>query len=277
MSAHLNAQSGNAIRGQSFCSPEMRAGSRRHCSCFTPDIPPLRPDPAIYSQELIFNSGKIPTWDSPDIFAPFYKLSGDINTVSVTVHNRSSQVSAVNTVVSISVAQFGIGMPRVAIPPLTLTIPPASSCVVKGVLPDDVQYRSDVAFDVRIFHPHDVDISNNRGARNVMIHSIYDSTKPITSTLQVRNPTNSPLKFSLAIHSSDGVLTDFSTNHFTLNPLEVVPIKIFFFVPPAVLATLMGTTLHTPVIPTTSITVLATDPSDSLIDGATIILRGPVL
>jgi hypothetical protein len=109
-----------------LCRPEKRPERPGCCMFLGKNDPVLYPDPGLYSQAEQIALGNVPDWDNPDIvtndWSPFHLMPES----KITIHNYSSTVSAVNTLVHFSISPFGIGMPRTLIASKQLSLAPAS-------------------------------------------------------------------------------------------------------------------------------------------------------
>ena len=110
-----------------LCRP-LRRMRRSHCKCISTDKPPKRPDPAIYSQWQRLTQGVAASWESPDIKTNWWEPWRFMDSVEVTVRNESNEASAVNTLVQVSWAPFGIG---------TTFSPLGAQLISLGLAPDE--------------------------------------------------------------------------------------------------------------------------------------------
>ena len=77
---------------ESRCSPHRQSGLADGC-CVRLNIPPERPDLAVYSQEEEFAKGVTPTWDSPDVVV--YDANMQIlPEASITIRNLEASVKS---------------------------------------------------------------------------------------------------------------------------------------------------------------------------------------
>ncbi|MBN8211943.1 MAG: hypothetical protein J0M09_03415 [Xanthomonadales bacterium] len=148
---------------------------RPHCKCISTDQPPKRPDPAIYSQRQRLSQGLSTSWESPDIQTNWWDDWRLMDSILVRVHNESNEASAVNTLVQVRWAQYGIG---------TVFSSLGDQLISLGYAPDakDLAFPingavralgNDVSIEVRISHPHDKVADNNLGYQ--AIHGVRTS------------------------------------------------------------------------------------------------------
>ena len=83
---------------QNWCRPTHRYPPSR-CTCLTPDDPPKRPDPAIYSQAEQLSLGVAPTWNPDDITTNQQRPWKLLLESTAVVRNLSTEASAINTLV----------------------------------------------------------------------------------------------------------------------------------------------------------------------------------
>lgn len=148
---------------------------RPHCKCISTDKPPKRPDPAIYSQIQRISQGIYASWESPDIKTNWWIPWRFMDSIEVIVQNKSNEASAVNTLVQVSWAPFGIG---------TIFAPLGAQMINLGLAPDQKimqfpvsnairELGNNVSIRVDISHPHDKDAHNNLGFQ--AIHGVVTS------------------------------------------------------------------------------------------------------
>ncbi len=149
-----------------WCRPTKRQSGS---CCVAVSTPPLRPDPAIYSQDQVMQQGGIPSWDSPDI-----TTNNDIpwtlrpETV-VTVRNLSPHVTAVNTQVQVSISGFGIGLPKTQLSNQLVTLPPAQDRTFNFALSQAVlSGAQSIGVFVQLYHPNDAVEINSHGVVGVI-------------------------------------------------------------------------------------------------------------
>jgi hypothetical protein len=170
-------------RGDSRC--EWRPKPRRpHCTCLHTDQPPKRPDPAIYSQLQRLSLGQPASWESPDIQTNWWDEWRFMDAIQVRVRNESSEASAVNTLVQVRWAPFGIGTPFTSLGDQLINLGYAPDARDLAFPIDDAvrALGNDVAIEVRISHPHDRVAANNRGFQ--AIHGVRTSTQGRTPSMQ---------------------------------------------------------------------------------------------
>lgn len=178
---------------------------RAHCRCIGTDQPPKRPDPAIYSQTQRLSSGQSASWESPDIQTNWWDDWRFMESIQVRVHNASNEASAVNTLVQVRWAPFGIGTHYSAL---------GEQLVNLGYAPDakDLAFPindavralgNDVSIQVQISHPHDKVPDNNLGYQ--AIHGVRTSQAGRAPSMMfaVVNPSPAPDTITLMVLAND--------------------------------------------------------------------------
>lgn len=172
-----------AVRQNERCDWRTKP-KRPHCSCVHTDHPPKRPDPAIYSQLQLLSSGLATSWESPDIQTNWWDDWRFMDSIQVRVRNESNEASAVNTLVQVRWAPFGIGTTFSSL---------GDQMISLGYAPDakDLAFPineavralgNDVSIEVRIAHPHDKVADNNLGYQ--AIHGVRTSQVGRTPSMQ---------------------------------------------------------------------------------------------
>ncbi len=158
-----------------------------------PDEHNLRPDPYIYSQDWLKARGMAYIWDNPDIDI-IDDLSGDhvarhdliigrSYTVLAQIHNHSSTVSALDTLVLFSFKNFGVnGAPVLDIDSDVVDVPNGGSATaqIKWTPPGTGHY----CLMAKIVHSHDANTLNNLGQHNCDVSNPEEDYK---HALFVRN------------------------------------------------------------------------------------------
>lgn len=201
-----------------------------------PEAVVRRPDPCLYSQRLLMSQGLSVTWNNPDIWAAradnpaaiepdSYHLQDDTDyIVTVRVHNASTD-AAIGVRVRLNYRPWSFNSPDL-IPVETdangdevvrfVHVPPMSSVpVVPGAPPvspqfaqflwhtpklDPDQPQKHFCLQASLFHPLDVNTSNNMGQENT---NVYRSDNPgpatpgetVTVTVPLFNLARRPQRF----------------------------------------------------------------------------------
>ena len=226
------------LQRHAWCDVKPRA---RACQCFGISIPrpPDLPDPAIYSPQSVHNRRQSPTWNSPDIFTrPLPKIDhsyvgqmwdGDegflferLERASITVHNLSTKVSAINTIAEVSFSDFGIGFPKQHRTSALCSIPPSGQYQFFARVPDDFSEQLTFVLHVTLSHPNDLDISNNVGAQAIGPAPILEGE----STLHVplRNPYSRNTSLALFTSFTGGLQGGLAQNQTNLSPNQEINI-----------------------------------------------------
>lgn len=174
----------------SGCSPLTRRARPQDC-CFTPPVPPRRPDPAIYSQLEILERGlTVPlSWNSPDINSNSQPGTLLSTGVDVYVRNLSTVASAANVRVDVLLHRFGIGFPRDLVGGQLLSIAPGAQTSFTAPYPQQVLAGEPrVGIEVRITHPTDADTGNNVGFQAIDWLATSAVGRSFAVDFPVRNP-----------------------------------------------------------------------------------------
>ncbi len=240
-----------------WCRPTKRQSGS---CCVAVSTPPLRPDPAIYSQDQVMQQGGIPSWDSPDI-----TTNNDIpwtlrpETV-VTVRNLSPHVTAVNTQVQVSISGFGIGLPKTQLSNQLVTLPPAQDRTFNFALSQAVlSGAQSIGVFVQLYHPNDAVEINSHGAQVITSFDTKTSGRHVTTDVPIANPTGVAQTISLAVlpNNVSAVISP-ATHNFA--PLEQIVAKLTVTAP--------GGAHNT----SETATVVAYDSSGALIGGASLLI-----
>lgn len=159
------------------------------------------PDPAIYDQQLVFESGGAPTFNSPDIDTVDVWPVRPIDNLRITCRNLSADSSANQTRVDLSWSAWGIGMPRQSIGSAFVNLARSgfsgSEGTISWPLPPVVNAAGLYGIFVSLFHPYDTNPANNQGEQTV--DGFQTSTgRSKTFVVPVRNPNNSAQTISLS-------------------------------------------------------------------------------
>lgn len=145
--------------------------TRNNCCIRIPSQIVNDPDPAIYDQRLIFDTGGAPTFNSPDIETVDIWPLRPIDNLAITVRNLSSVASANQTRVDLSWSVWGIGMPRQGIGTtfvdLTRAGFPGSQQTISWPLPTALNTAGLYGIFVNLQHPYDRNKANNQGEQTV--------------------------------------------------------------------------------------------------------------
>lgn len=196
------------LRKATWCS--RRSGSGGCSPAIDLSPPPDRPDPSIYSQAPLIAAGQAATWDNPDIvvYATPQHTGGSwridpawflANTL-VTVRNKSGTAAAINTVVAVSYAQVGIGMPRTPLSTQLVSLAAGEARQLSIPLPSTVfnQPEKAIAIFVDVSHPYDVDPANNHGA-NTSIITLAGGGVSGANPISLGNATAAPISYVLSV------------------------------------------------------------------------------
>jgi hypothetical protein len=189
-----------ALSNRSICNA--RPKSRKSCCLKIPVKIIHDPDPAIYDQQQVFESGGAPTFDSPDITTVHLWPISPIANLGVTVRNLSSEASANNTRIDLSWSVWGIGMPRTPIGSTFVNLARAgfsgSEASISWPTPPVVSAASRYGIFVDVVHPYDKDPNNNHGEQTVDGFQTSASRKK-TFVVPVRNPSGSTQTVDLSV------------------------------------------------------------------------------
>lgn len=158
------------------------------------------PDPAIYDQRLVFESGGAPTFNSPDISTVDLWPLRPIDNLTATVRNLSADASANQTRVDLSWSVWGIGMVRQPIGSTFVDLARAgfsgSEQTVSWPLPPALKAAGLYGVFVNLLHPYDRDTTNNQGEQTL---DGFQTSQGCSKTfvVPVRNPTGFTQTFAL--------------------------------------------------------------------------------
>lgn len=188
------------LSDRSICSAQPK--SRTTCCLQVPAKIVHDPDPAIYDQQLVFETGGAPTFDSPDITTVHLWPVSPIADLGVTVRNLSTQASANNTRIDLSWSAWGIGMPRTPIGSTFVNLARAgfsgSQVSISVTNPPAVVAASRYGIFVDVVHPYDTDPDNNHGEQTVDGFQTSAGRKK-SFVVPVRNPTGSVQTVNLSV------------------------------------------------------------------------------
>jgi len=152
------------------------------------------PDPAIYDQKLIYQTGGAPSFNSPDLNTVDLWPLRPIDNLTATVRNLSSEASANQTRIDLSWSVWGIGMAHQPIGSSFVDLARAgfsgSEQTISWPLPPALKAASRYGIFVDVLHPYDKDTSNNHGEQT--LDGFQTSAgRSKTFVVPVRNPTSS--------------------------------------------------------------------------------------
>lgn len=177
---------------RSIC--DFRPRVRKNCCIRVPKDIIHDPDPATYDQELLFNSGNLPSFNSPDINTVNIWPVAPINTLNATIRNLSTEASANQTRVDFRWSQWGIGMPRLPIGSVFVDLAragfPGSEGTVSLPTPAAVIAAARYGIFVDIFHPYDSNNNNNHAEQTVDGFQTSGGRNR-SFVVPIRNPTGS--------------------------------------------------------------------------------------
>ena len=196
----MTAQISSVSTGRSLCEALKPHPPRPSCCIRVPSPIIHDPDPSIYDQQLAFNTGTAPTFNSPDIDTVDVWPLRPIDNLTATVRNLSPDASANQTRVDLSWSAWGIGMPRTPIGSSFVDLARAgfggSEQKLSWPLPPVVKAAGLYGIFVSLIHPYDRDTTNNQGEQT--IDGFQTSTgRSKTFVVPVRNPTGSVQTISL--------------------------------------------------------------------------------
>lgn len=249
-----------------LCQPLVRK-NRAHCHCITTDKPPKLPDPAIYSQSQRLSLGQISSWESPDIKTNFWEPWRFKDNIEVIVHNESSEASAVNALVQVSWAQFGIGT---SFSPLgsqliNLGIGPSQQELLFPVNEGIKALGNQVSIRVDISHPHDKNSDNNTGYQTIHGVNTSEAGKSPSVDFVVVNDRPSIDTINLVVQANDINATVTPTSHvFAAN--EQITATLSTNIPASIVPPAGGHILK-------EATVIAYNSSGNMLGGITLLVR----
>jgi hypothetical protein len=185
------AMKSSVVRSRSLCE-KLRPVFRGSCCIRVPEEIIHDPDPAIYDQQLIFLTGTIPTFNSPDIDTVDVWPLRPIDNLRVSCRNLSATSSANQTRIDLSWSPWGIGMQRQAIGSSYVDLAragfPGSEAKILQPLPPVVKAAGRYGIFVKLFHPYDTNVSNNQGEQTADGFQT-SAGRSKTFVVPVRNPT----------------------------------------------------------------------------------------
>jgi hypothetical protein len=251
---------------RTFCRPQQRPERPGCCLFLGPNDPVEYPDPGLYSQAEQVALGNIPSWDNPDIvtndWGPF-RLRAES---TITVHNYSATVSAVNTLVNFSISPFGIGMQRTLIASKQLSLAPASQVDLLYPLPQAVlQGDQRIGVYIHVEHPTDSNYQNNEGAQVHDGSFTTESGRSFTLSIPIYNDSNFARQILLSVMPTD-IIASISPASHAFSPHEQIIATLTIDVP----GFLAGSASN---IIDRAVTVVGRTADGELIGGATKLLR----
>ncbi len=240
---------------------------RTHYRCIGTDHPPKRPDPAIYSQTQRLSSGQSASWESPDIQTNWWDDWRFMESIQVRVHNASNEASAVNTLVQVRWAPFGIGTHYSALGEQMISLGYAPDAKDLAFPINDMvrALGNDVSIQVQISHPHDKAPDNNLGHQ--AIHGVRTSQagRSPSMTFAVVNaaPTSDTITLMVLANDIGAAVTPANRVY---APGEQITATLTTAVPAAIVPTTGGFVLK-------EATVVGYNSSGKLLGGVTLLVR----
>lgn len=173
---------------------------RKNCCVAVPSQIVHDPDPSTYDQQLIYESGGAPTFNSPDINTVDLWPLRPIENLTVTCRNLASDASANRTRVDLSWSAWGIGMPRQPIGSAFVDLARSgfvgSEQTISWPLPPALKAAGRYGVFATLVHPYDKNSTNNSGEQT--LDGFQTSAgRSHSFVLPVRNPRNSTQTISL--------------------------------------------------------------------------------
>lgn len=248
------------------CHPA-RSERLSRCHCISTDKPPKRPDPAIYSQLQRIAQGLNASWESPDIKTNWWAPWRFMDNVEVIVHNESSEASAVNVLVQVSWAPFGIGTPLnpLGAHMINLGVGPSHQVLNFPVSQAIKDLGNNVSIRVDLSHPHDKDPDNNVGFQ--AIHGVLtsESGKNPSVNFAVVNQSLTNETINLVVQPNDIGATVSPASHNFL-PNEQISATLTAAIPASIVPPTGGFVLK-------EATVIAVTSSGKTLGGITLLVR----
>lgn len=245
----------------------VRPSRPARCHCLSTDKPPRRPDPAIYSQLQRISQGLSVSWESPDITTNWWAPWRFMDNIGVIVHNTSMEASAVNVLVQVSWAPFGIGtqFSHLGAQMINLGIGPSSQNLNFPINQAIRDLGNDVSIRVDISHPHDKDPENNLGLQG--IHGVLTSESGKTPSMKfaVVNQSANTETINLVVQPNDIGATVSPTSH-TFLPNEQITATLSVNIPASIVPPPGGFVLK-------DATVVAVTSSGKTLGGVTLLVR----
>lgn len=219
----------NTLTKTSTCTPPKNYG-KKGC-CMKLEKPPQKPDPAIYSQQEIISQGMIPTWNNPDIITNHWNEWTLDKEPEVTIKNLSTTTAAINTRVTFSYAQFGIGFNKIQVSSQLIHVPAGGAVNIKFPLPQTLaDGPPNISTWVDITHSSDSRLTNNAGMQTVFgAHTSKVGRHP-TFTFPVYNNTAVAQNISLVTYANE-LSAIITPNTFQLSAFEQRMVNIQLHVP----------------------------------------------
>ena len=207
-----------------LCAPLLRKQPREEC-CFTPTSELRRPDPAIYSQTEIIRRDGINanvTWMNPDIELYAGTPARLMPEATITVHNRSSAVSAAGARADVYAYRFGIGYPRELIGGSQLSIPAAGQTRFMAPLPQRIVLGEQrVGIELRLTHATDLNTGNNIGLHACQVIHTSSVGRNFNVVIPIRNSLSSAQEIYLRpLFATTDLMISFTPTAGPFNPLE---------------------------------------------------------
>lgn len=266
MSERMSAVVERFVRNDHRCEWRPRP-KRPHCKCISTDQPPKRPDPAIYSQLQRLSQGLATSWESPDVWTNFWDDWRFMDNVRVRVRNLSNEASAVNTLVQVDWAVFGIDTPFSSL---------GGQMVHLGFAPDEQNLYfpisdelralgNNVSIRVKISHPHDKEPDNNLGFQAIHgVQTSKDGRSP-SMTFAVVNSSTVAETINLVVLANDiGATVTPASRAFA--PGEQITATLSTNIPAAIVPPAGGFILK-------DATVVGYDSSGRVLGGVTLLVR----
>ena len=173
---------------------------RKSCCIRVPSQIIHDPDPSIYDQRLVYESGGAPTFNSPDISTVDLWPLRPIDNLTATVRNLSADASANQTRVDLSWTAWGIGMPRQSIGSTFVDLARAgfagSELTLSWPLPPALKAAARYGIFVNLLHPYDRDTTNNQGEQTLDGFQTSQGRSK-SFVVPVQNPLSSTQTFTL--------------------------------------------------------------------------------
>lgn len=189
-----------APSNRSICNAQPK--SQTSCCLKVPSKIVHDPDPSIYDQQLVFDSGGAPTFDSPDISTQDLWPPTPAPNLGITVRNLSNQASANQTRIDLTWSAWGIGMPRTSIGSTFVNLAragfPGSQVSISVPAPPALMAAALFGLFVNVVNPYDTDLNNNAGEQTVNGFQTSKGGRSQSFVLPVRNPSGSTQTINLS-------------------------------------------------------------------------------
>jgi hypothetical protein len=210
--------------------------------------------------------GQIPTWNSPDILThdiPTYTLMKE---PELKVRNLSTTASAVNVLVHLSTAPFGVGTQKTA--HSTRVINLAASQEITLLYPLSQALLSGdprLGFHFVLEHPHDRNLINSRGSQTILILKTSDVGRSFQEHFPVVNLSSAPRQLTLNVLPNEvGATVSPASRNFA--PFEQFQAALNVQVPNSLHGSPSSSL-------TQEVTVIGRGPDGAVIDGVTFLVR----